>query len=355
MQRRAWLVIGVSGAVVLTACSLLTDTDGLTGGTPDGGASSGGTNKSDGGASSGGTSGGRAGDDGGPGDDGSVDPVPALACPNAGRSCVADAPDGWTGPLIVYDGDENGVPKCPAEMNVAKVDTHRGFHAPAASTCSDCTCLSGSGVMCKAQLSATAGDCSDPNGTQDLTIGKCASVGGDAFKVTFTATGGSCPASGGLVQRAAIPWDSKTRACGADGLLRTGCPDGQICAPDPPSPFRAKHCVSKSGDVECPAPFTEKLLTNGVNDTRGCTSCSCGPPANDGCTGSAQVWNNTTTCSGIFPQNVMVGGDGCTPVTAGSMKLLFASATPSKCTPTGPAVPTGDVTAGAAVTVCCLP
>lgn len=364
-MRRIWLVFGVSGALVLAACSLLTDTDGLTGGTPGGSSSGsssepeGGTSKGDGGTSSGGTSGNSSGDpaDAGPGDDGSVDPIPALACPNAGRSCVPDAPDGWTGPLVVYDGEENGVPKCPAAMNQARVDAHRGFHAPEASTCTACKCTPGSGVTCKATLHSVLSCNGGMQASEsELPIGECGAVfSGYQAQVTFAASGGSCTAIGGVAQRAPVPWESKTRACGADGLLRTGCADGQICAPDPPSPFRAKHCVSKAGDVACPSgAYTDKLVANGVDDARGCTACSCGAPENN-CKGNASYFTSpgaSNPCSGAaksaqFPADCPSGASG--------VRLNSAVASAPSCQPNGEATPTGDVVAGAPVTLCCRP
>lgn len=323
-------------ATSLVACSLLTDTDGLSGG---------------GGSSSSSSSSGGGPDAGG---DGETPPAPPLACPNAGRSCVTEAPTGWNGPLIVYDGDEAAAPACPPEMNVARVDAYRGFHEPAAHTCTGCSCGPGQGVMCSPVLKKWDTTCANATDSQKLSPGFCVKVAGDTgYSVDFEASGGSCNPVGGVPSLPPIPWDSKTRACGAPELLRTGCPSGQICAPDPPYPFRAKHCISRGGDVDCPgAPYTEKLVATDVDDQRGCTKCTCGPPTSE-CRGTG-AQTSSPNCAGIpqfkqFPASCDSDAD--------DRYLMVSTAGPisSKCELTAPAAPTGAVAPGGPTTICCTP
>lgn len=291
---------------------------------------------------------------------GTVDAAPAAGCPSAGHSCVADAPDGWNGPLFVYDGDESQVPDCPAAMNVARVDAHRGFRGEnGTDTCSACSCRPANGATCTPQVNSGATDCSSLPNTSTPDAMSCTLIGPNVgYTITFTSTGGACPPSGGVPQLAPINWDSKVRACGADGLLRTGCADGQICSPDPPYPFKGKLCVMKKGDVDCPAapsPYGTKTLSNGLDDSRDCTKCACDPPTNIQCQGQAVLYKGGGNCLGGIPSFVTAPTTSCQSNGNANSGLRVANSfsTGGSCTPTGDATPTGTVAAGDPVTICC--
>jgi len=345
---RAWFLLAAIGS--LGACSLLVETGDLAGG--GGGAST--TSSSSSGSSTGGSGEPR---DAGPDAPlpGTVDAEPPVGCPAAGRTCIADAPAGWTGPLVVFDGADADVPVCPASMAVARIDAHRGFRSPAPHGCSECKCGPGSGAACTATVLVKAAGCADDGDPKTLAVGGCVVIpSGNAFTIKVAQTGGSCSPNGGFPSLPPATWDTKTRACGAPSLLRTGCEDGKVCAPDAPTPFRAHHCVSKSGDVGCPggAPYTEKLVANGIADTRTCAGCTCGTPANE-CEGKGRIGPVSTSCAVPGATTFDVPNDTCNTGASVSMYLL-QSVTP-KCEPTSAATPSGTLAPSTPTTICCIP
>ncbi|MBX3202710.1 MAG: hypothetical protein KF894_31580 [Labilithrix sp.] len=338
---RALTALVVAGP--LTACALLLDTSDLSSGAEDSATSDGAAREADG--------------DGVQLDgalDGSVEPAPALGCPAAGHSCVPEPPSGWVGPLLVYDGPENGTPSCPAAMALARIDAHTGFAQPAPHACSACSCASGSGVTCTAYLAQhDKASCTGVASTTELTA-SCQKLASPGFAVTFKHSGGSCPPTGGVPSLTPVPWTAKTRACGAPSLLRTGCPSGNVCTPDAPSPFGARHCITTVGDVACPSgPYSKKLVAVGsLADDRGCTACTCGAPENN-CSGTAHYFDDDT-CSGIpntaaLPLACLPGGPSM------STRLVSATSITPNCKPGSDSKPTGSVAPAELATICCAP
>ncbi len=344
----ATIALALMTVASVSACSLLVDTGGLTAGEPaaKGPTTSDAATPTE--AGSGGNGGGAL--------DGSVEAAPAVGCPAPAHSCIPGAPDGWSGPLVVYDGPENDVPTCPSSMALARIDAHAGFSAPPTHACSACSCANGSGATCTAQLeSYKDSDCTGTSSTDEL-VTTCKALTGAGFKVGVTIKGGSCSPIGGIPTRPTPSWTSAVRACSAPSLLRTGCSDGMVCTPDAPTPFKTRHCISQAGDVACPGSvYTEKTLAvSALDDTRACTKCTCGSPANS-CTGSVQIYANST-CSGS-PQSVTIPRPTCTtpPPAAGSasVRLVTAFAGALTCPPSGGGAPTGGVAPSGFATICC--
>lgn len=351
-RRLRAVVIALACAGVIGACHSYSSSDGsgdvADGGSPDA--------VSPGQTTDGGSSGSSDA-----GDNGSVDAAPPEGCPSAGRSCVPDAPDGWTGPLFVYDGDDSAVPHCPSTMALARINAHRGFHDPTtAGSCSDCDCTNAIGQTCGGSINVGDATCGGAT-SKTLMPGQCASApGGAGYTITETVSGGQCNPIGGIPQGGDATWDSATRACGAPSLLRTGCSDGEVCAPTPDNPFRSKLCVSKTGDVDCPtgSPYNVKLLTNGEDDERKCLpACACNAPTGGTCTTSfAFGYPGSTNCSGVFSM-VTLPITSCTVAPNGGFSLMAnigGGAQGGSCTPVNQ-TPTfsGTVTANDPVTVCC--
>jgi len=172
-------------------------------------------------------------------------------------ACVALVPSGWLGYAALYDGVPTGVPSCAAPFAVTVTPGSAGLSA-APATCAPCTC-------------------GPPNG------GACAAGGGTATvsPPTFARIGLGC----------------KDQASPAAGCT------GTVCQPRPSAPFGAGICVLQPGDVPCPSgtPFTDRhVFFVGVDDTRGCTACACGPPSGGSCAPSGgaaagQVVGKTAT------------------------------------------------------------
>lgn len=291
--------------------------------------------------------------------DGSADavapPAPPGTCPNAGYSCVAEPPAGWAGPVILYDGPDIAAPGCPTTMANTVVDGHKGFGAPAAHSCSQCTCAKGT-MTCDPQLITTDKPaCSGTSSIRGLSIGNCIPATGVSLGFSAFANKVDCPANDAVPTRPDPTWTSKVRACSAPSLLRTGCDSGKVCAPDAPSPFQGRHCIVANGDVACPdGPYTAKtVVASSVDDGRGCAPCQCeGQVGSEYCIGNMQFFPNFSNCTGT-----PVGLTGTFPCAdgAGSVKLLSVTGTPTCVPVAGTGAPTGEVKPAELTTTCCLP
>jgi hypothetical protein len=281
-------------------------------------------------------------------------PVPPGACPSAGRRCVAAPPQGWDGPLFLYEGAEADVPACPTSMALTRVEAHGG--APTGGhTCSACSCGPATGITCSAMLTQfNSTTCTNqigattPIGTACVTT----TVNVDSVSVSLTATGGSCAAQGGAATLEPIAWAGAVKACGAPTLLPDGCATGELCAPEPEPPFEARYCIAKKGDEACPPAFPDRLVAHeDVEDTRACSPCQCSPPAAT-CTGSLHYYAADANCAGASQSSPL-------PVTCRVVADLsgvhVSDLIPAgSCTAvTAASTPTGEVKAKAPVTVCC--
>jgi hypothetical protein len=328
------LLVGVATG----ACALLVDSDNLTGGA---------TATVD-----------AASSDAGIESDASVTPDPPVGCPAAGRSCVPEAPSGWAGPVLLYDGPVEVAPACPSSLAIARVEGNSALVAPAPHTCTACTCAAGGGATCTVKMERYASvACNNDIDIIDVAKGACTSLSGTAsIKVSTVSTGGTCPAAGGVVSRAPLVWGSFNRVCGAPELLRTGCPSGSVCTPDSPNPFRSKHCIHRPEDVACPdGVYTQKtLVVAAIDDTRACSPCTCGPAQNN-CAGSAQQFSGTL-CFGTQQQSSLEALEPCTTTQGVTFRLQDVTSVSPTCLPNSDGgAPIGSVTPSRSETVCCAP
>ena len=146
-----------------------------------------------------------------------------------------------------------------------------------------------------------------------------------------------------------VAWESSHKACvGAAcevGSCIPGLQDGQ------------RLCVHVDGFAECPDTFPVRLdVATGIDDTRGCSACSCGDVQGE-CSGSVALREG---CVGV-PQ-VLYEQDVDTCVMGLPFGQVPASysiqgnfgATLEGCPPSQ-SVATGSVAVQGARTVCCLP
>jgi len=154
---------------------------------------------------------------------------------------------------------------------------------------------------------------------------------------------GTCASPGEVCLSAMVP--------GASAL-----PDASAVVPDP---FRV--CVAHEGDVECPgfAPYTKRhLLYEGIDDSRGCSPCTCGAPTGSTCSALVTIYSDAACSVQLGSATATSSAPACTDVLPGaalaSKSAGSVSYTPGSCTPSG-GTPVGDAVPTMPVTFCCLP
>ena len=174
-------------------------------------------------------------------------------------ACVPELPAGWDGYAALYDG--TAAPTCPGVFTSTLAPGNVGLTAAAAS-CTACAC--------------------------------------------GAASGGACPASGGVATVPPATWATTAVACEGSYPDATGCTGTDSCQPKVGAPFHSGTCIHQIGDMACPAQtvFTERhVFYAGLFDTRGCAACTCGTPSGNACasggggpSGSAMQLQPSTYC-----------------------------------------------------------
>lgn len=282
-------------------------------------------------------------------------------CLQIGYSCFdpASVPAGWAGPLILYDG-AGAAPACPAGYPTNLLSGITSVSAPA-SQCSACAC-SAPIIDCTAgpidgYLDNTCtvaggstfaapmdGVCTAANVTTStafiaaapmVNLGGCQPVGGSPMNQPFT------------FNNALGCGEGKGSSCGSGG---------GVCLAPPPAPFVGRLCIAQAADTPCPDPFTQRhdlADINGVNDTRGCSPCSCGGLSQASCSVVYSLYAKVNC--GMKMADVTANGQ-CTSVNAlGAQSLKASIITNGLCSPPSGGMPTGGVSAGTVISVCCLP
>lgn len=278
--------------------------------------------------------------------------------------CIGEIPEGWSGPVarILANGSETP-PDCGGVWNEEAGLLFSGVHAPAAA--------------CDCQCSAQPGNCStsatlymQPEGSPNCLIlpERNYTFPPATQPATGAASGRRWRVSSGGVEPGSCLGESSpqllpetttgnVRLCNLSQTNTTQCADGSICAPPAIAPFLDEVCIWRDGDRECPAQYPDKLTYyREVDDSRGCTGCSC-------------TMSGTATCQGrratlILPQNIAVHvppGEcvlhtgASAAALAAPVQLQFTPGTPSTptCTLSNPSTPTGQVQGTGARTVCC--
>ncbi len=292
--------------------------------------------------------------------------VPAELSCRAGSVCAPPVPNGWTGPLTAYYGDPSAEAGCPPSM--PQLVAEGGFDLDAGPAECTCSCGPPAGESCgTVTLSAAegpgCGPCLAPPPPVDLVSGVCTSIKDlscgpalDASRyinVTSTVVGpGSCESRGAAIVPDAA-WACSAIACAADNLGT--CGSGGSCVPIPPAGFLSRPCIASAGDELCPAgPYTDKhVLYGGVEDGRGCTSCSCGPASGTACSVALAAYAAATGCGPGMPSAT---GPGCVHLHqpgAGWVKGTFEAGGGS-C-PADGGRPAGTASPSQPTTLCCVP
>src|SRR5262249_23792799 len=129
-----------------------------------------------------------------------------------------------------------------------------------------------------------------------------------------------------------VTWDHRAWAC--DGTASGICVSGEVCAVNAPA-SGFSECVFDYGDRDCPSAgvYTNKhLFYATANDTRGCSTCICGPPAGSMCSALVSVWSDgscsTPLASDVVDSNTSICVDLIPGSALGSKSLGAATYTP---------------------------
>lgn len=368
---RAALVLTAGCLLALTGCGLLAGLKDL----PE---------PSDAG---GGGSDAEAGSDVGPfGDDATFDVAPgddqsATDADGAAGPCTCmTIPAGWSGPRALDEYDPNTMAPACSGFYGAKSFAGNADLGPVTASCTPCTCGAQQGAKCGAHLSYYTNPCGSTStgcGAEDFALngGVCQGLGtgngGCAGRdvQSFQADGleqsvGSCTPSVSTPNGSVPAWTKAAVACAPIGAPPPdACDAGQVCAPTPQAPF-THLCISNSGVQSCPTgtPFSQQFVYyTSLDDTRGCTQCSCGVPQNVcSSSGTVSFWTSftcTPSPTGTYTIN-NVNASGCLSLPSMS---YYSTWTPSTFTlgscPASGGTPTGSVTPdpSAATTFCCIP
>ncbi len=263
---------------------------------------------------------------------------------------AADPPEGWSGPVAVYEGPPGTSPGCPDAYPTPVLDGGTSLASVPAATCAACSCGTPP-VTCAPGpvLAHGKSTCGGTATTTPLVAGTCTPFdpGSDAFEVGSPSSNvGPCAPAGGEATLAALSWSTEAVVCGLAA-------PGPICANgacDPPqAPFEARTCIWRAGTHACPAPFPDARAWASAADSRACAPCTCAAPSVSSCSVTTTVFTSGT-CS-VSPTVVPPGQ--CTTLPSIQSVLATTTLTDSPTCGAGGGNATGTATAGATLTICC--
>jgi hypothetical protein len=273
-------------------------------------------------------------------------------------SCVAAAPDGWTGPLALYVGS-NATPTCGGSYASEALRGGSAVSATAA-VCSSCSCTPQT-AGCANYLGFGFGaqsNCSDA-GCTALINSSCVEIATTCLnglttayvQTQFQAGAPSCAPSAQAPVIADASFSDHVLGCASDALRRGGCGPGNLCAAQ--APFTGPFCIVKTGDLACPSgPYADRrVYFTAIDDTRDCSACACG---ND-CSYTWKIFDDAdATCA--TPLATQTGAATCNMVTpsSGKVRVGVAISGAGTCAASG-GQPTGSAAGASPTTACCLP
>jgi hypothetical protein len=276
-------------------------------------------------------------------------------------ACVPAVPSGWAGPLEVYAGAAQAPPCSP--LFVVAQDAHDELDAGPA-TCG-CQC-GGPKVVCAPPtisfFNVSGCAVSAPCATKTLSPQTCTPVDlgiackglSSPFMTSPQATVTSATCAAQATQ--SVPpssWGINGRACvSAVAPAQVDCPSGSICAPKPALPFGPAACIAVLGDVACPAGrySNRHVYFTSLNDSRGCTTCTCGDAGNPTCAATVATHQPDASCTdlGVAYQAPF----SCVPVDEPRDYEVTLTSNAGACPPSA-SIPSGSASGMGAVTVCC--
>ena len=294
--------------------------------------------------------------DGSPHDDAALDAGDGGGSCSQGTTCVAEAPDGWSGPVAFYQGAPG--PSCPPGFDTV-LDGGAGQLSWEAGTCA-CSCGQPQGLECLPsiaylQYGACNILCDVESLAQSCGNSLCGNPGG--VSVSSPPLLGVCTAI--TAPEPTPSWPTTGLAC-SPSTPPPACGAGQVCAKNE-SGFYA--CILNSSDVPCPdgGAYPNKILVyDGYDDTRSCNpACTCGASAGGACIGGSFDIYAGTSCSMASKVGNYPIPSACVPNDLGGIVSAYLVSPPSPdstnaaCPPSPAGTPTGSVTPVGPHTVCC--
>lgn len=289
-------------------------------------------------------------------------------CPST-HICMEQAPEGWRGPVAVHQAafdPERPEAEPPACGGAYPTPATAGFEDLVAEPAAcECECADPNGVACETSTTLRYwGDTAtcDAGTPQVVTVfgSSCNTLptefpgGGHYSADPLAAVGGACaPSTETSVEPTSWSW--QTQACrGATIIEDAGCAAGRECAPLPDDPDAAL-CIWQEGEHECPEAFdTTRTVYGGVEDDRGCATCSCSAPTGLCDAATISLWSGATC---LVPAAGVIGANGeCDPsnsVNTARAASLNGGSPNAFCVPSEPA-PDGEAIGTEPVTVCCI-
>lgn len=303
--------------------------------------------------------------------------------------CVTPVPEGWEGPYLVATAPTEGaLPVCPDGW-AAEAERHQTVVNAGPLSCSDCACNAPTGVGCTlpSVIKIGTNTCEDPAGPgfrgdiempSSAAWGTCFTESGygalsgcgglttscldsayiDALPQVET-LGAGCAATGGdVVSGDTASFATKMLACVQDAAGSGLCADGESCLQKPKSPFFSRYCVAKDGTESCPQGVgwsQSYVFFEGLEDTRGCSECTCGAVTGATCDASIRLYSSSDgSCSGAMAQiDEGTTCDTTNPGTGVFDRRVDVNLVAGACSPASAVSPTGTVTAIGARTYCC--
>jgi hypothetical protein len=288
-------------------------------------------------------------------------------CVAAGYEC-ATTYGGWSGPIILYDGDGGSSAPSPASCPTANpdygTDVFDGHRTPNA-LAAVCTC--GCGTPADAGCPGASielfsdPDCGTSMGPPSIIVGCTQPLNyANADSVLITAPSAqSAPCDASAAK--SVPswnWMDTQRACKPTRILHQGisggCASGQYCVDPPPtSVFTGGLCIYQTGNQSCsttPRYPYKHVSYDGGADTRDCdgSACACQPGSVSCTVDGASLDPSADDCSSGYS----VPTDQCIVGGVRYVSAIVTASPPTSCaavdedaaTPVGQVTPTGEVT-----------
>jgi hypothetical protein len=304
-------------------------------------------------------------------------------------ACVSEAPEGWSGYYVLFEGPSSDDPGCPPAFPAQDYAGNAELAMPDPA-CPPCTCAKPTGETCELvpdiisnatcsfikQASFICGrqqdlktdgtcvatkpsaggltTCGDPVG-MDCSMGGTQPCNGSITVKAATVTGGSCKESQ-TAKPFAVTSSKAGLACGGASSVSMGkaCPGGQVCMPKAAAPYQPGVCIKLEGENTCPALFPKQhVFYKSFKDERSCDACTCGDDTGASCTLTMQFFGNTG-CTGA--PLAEVPSASCLDImgnpTVSGRKAVGMTINQGSCTPSGGQV-LGTVTPEGPTTFCC--
>jgi hypothetical protein len=271
----------------------------------------------------------------------------------ASARCLSAVPEGWRGPIAVFSGDPGGeeAPDCGGDYASRGLAFLQGYGDPGPAQC-DCSCRVNYASLCSSLMYEYGNSCGSFVMSHQLAGPDCHQVGtdGGAYFYMYQQGTPTCQ-SQRTVELPEPGWDAMISSCGG-AEQGAACDGGGVCTPNAPEGYDAGLCIYQQGDHECPAgDFSTKVtLHSGVEDTRNCSTCTCGT-GTASCTGTLDVFASND-CSGD-PITSVTQNTGCDDTAVGVESVQIAFTEESSCPVEVMPEPTGEIAATGVFTYCC--